>query len=113
MIYHFQLLNEKSDEEDPDQRNMRSRSELLSQLLKEGGNNSVNVSTPVSGTTVTTPLSLQSSDTTGNSGEDLLHLLGFGGQKSALKRKLMQEEQMVKRPHGEIQVCFLSSLFFV
>lgn len=69
------------------------------------------MSTPVSGTTVTTPLSLQSTDATGNSGEDLLHLLGFGGQKSALKRKLMQEEQNVKRPHAtDLQVHF--TLYF-
>lgn len=36
----------------------------------------------------------------GSGGEDLLQLLGLGGQRSALKRKLQQEEQSIKRPHS-------------
>lgn len=95
IIYIFlQLLNDKSDEEDPEQRSRRNNppSELLTQLLKEGG----------AGVGAGGPESMQGvgvSNSVGG-GEDLLQLLGLGGQKSALKRKLMQEEQSIKRPHS-------------
>lgn len=86
-------MNDKSDEEDPEQRSRRNNppSELLTQLLKEGG-----VGGGGGG-----PEFMQGVGGVGASGgEDLLQLLSLGGQKSALKRKLTQEEQSIKRPHS-------------
>lgn len=81
---------------------MRSRSELLSMLLKEGGKNNNNNSS--SNNNNSSALGSQSNTSTVSvptsaAGEELLQLFGYAEQKSTLKRKLMQEEQSLKRPH--------------